>query len=312
MSTNLSSNHPTETGKSASLELVVRRPQSGDSRFPSPAIAQAIDGVLDMNIVSSDVFVSIAPWPLIVSGQTYSLSIQGQKTDGSPYELVIVQNRALKDSEVSSGPKCAVERLDLENLRDNSDFTLIFSVAFAPGMSGITFPTSVFRIIQEEKRDPLTLSGPSSAYVGYSFIFSAKGGKPPYAYLSSNNAVARMTDAAGNGVAVSPGSCAISVTDNAKGSATHNFTVVKLDPPVVTPRTYTNVRPGQTYTFEALGGKPPYRWTPGVRPEEIQLHNTSGPRVTVTTTSRFIAGTNVDVVDANGLVAWGLLSPPLL
>lgn len=311
MSKNLFLIHPTDTSKSPSLELIVRRPQSGDSRFPSPAIAQAIDGVLDMNMVSSDVNISIAPWPLIARSQTYSLKIEGQKTDGSPYQLVIDKDRALTDDEVSSGPKRKVERSNLENLRDNSDFTIIFSVAFTPAVSGITFPASVFRIVQEEKRDPLTLSGPSSAYAGASFRFSATGGKPPYAYLSSNNAVARMIDAAGNGVAVGSGTCAISVTDKAMGSAVCDFTV-NAPSPVVTPRSYFDVRPGQTYTFEATGGTPPYRWVAENRPEEVQLHNTSGPRVTVTTTSRFRFGTDITVVDAKGQTRWGTLFPPML
>jgi hypothetical protein len=263
-----------------------------------------------MNIVSSDVRVSIAPWPLIASGQKYSLKIEGQKTDGSPYQLVIDEDRALTDDEVSSGPKRTVERSNLEDLRDNSDFTIIFSVAFTPAVSGITFPASVFRIVQEEKRDPLTLSGPSSAYAGASFRFSATGGKPPYAYLSSDNAVARMIDAAGNGVAVGSGTCAISVTDTAVGRAVRDFTVI-VDPPYlfVSPSNYINVRPGQTYTFTARSGTPPFRWSGGAWPEEVQLHNTSGISVTLMTTSRFKNGTDIVVTDARGKTGFGVLYP---
>jgi hypothetical protein len=262
-----------------------------------------------MNIVSSDINVSIAPWPLIARGQTYSLKIEGQNADGSPYQLVIDTDRALTDEEVSSGPKRAVDRLNLENLRDSSDFTLIFGVRFTPAMSGTTFPASVFRIVQK-KYDPLILSGPSSAHPGDRFKFSATGGQPPYAYLSSNAAVARMTDAVGNGVAVGSGNCAISVTDNAMGSAVRNFRVVVENPNLyVTPSNYVNVKPGQTYTFTALTGTPPFRWSGGARPEEVQLHNTSGSSVTLTTTSRFKDGTDIVMTDALGRNGFGVLYP---
>jgi hypothetical protein len=82
----------------------------------------------------------------------------------------------------------------------------------------------------------------------------------------------------------------------------------------VSPGIYNNVRAGQTYAFEARGGTPPYRWSTQF-PQTVELHDTSGPTLSLTTTSEFPvhvsgdeADTIVTVADANGKSAMAYLA----
>lgn len=101
----------------------------------------------------------------------------------------------------------------------------------------------------------------ASLLVGQSLRFSARGGVPPYQWQSSNPRVASIDLNSGDLFAVAAGIAQVTVTDSSGLSTqTGNIEVVFIPDMVIAPQTLS-LPVGDSFTFRAQGGIPPYTWS---------------------------------------------------
>ena len=124
--------------------------------------------------------------------------------------------------------------------------------------------------------------------------FTVAGGFPPYAWSSSNPAIASVDAATGLLTALAAGTVVLSVVDNIGATASTNNIVITQ--PVVTPQTAV-LAVNATLQFSATGGAAPYTWS---------TNNTAVANINASTAvlSALTSGTmTVTAVDANGATA---------
>jgi subtilisin family serine protease/uncharacterized protein YjdB len=124
--------------------------------------------------------------------------------------------------------------------------------------------------------------------------FTVAGGFPPYAWSSSNPAIASVDATTGLLTALAAGAVVLSVVDNIGAAASTNNIVITQ--PVVTPQTAV-LAVNATLQFSATGGAAPYTWS---------TNNTAVASINASTAvlSALTSGTvTVTAVDANGATA---------
>lgn len=213
------------TTGSRPLPVRIVRPDENSSFLPSPAIAQASTGELDLGRFTGDAIATIGPWPLIAEGQYAWLDIEGLSLSGDPRIVPIIQAHAVSSADLRNGLEAEVRRADLLAFRDGSTITVRCSVTFDQSFTkadGVAFPTATYRIRQV----PAFGIDPSAMLlkVGESTQRTAFGGQLPYAYASSAPTVSRV-DAAGTVTATGEGSALITASDGAGQKASFDVRV---------------------------------------------------------------------------------------
>jgi len=147
--------------------------------------------------------------------------------------------------------------------------------------------------------------GNTSVVVGDSVQFSASGGSGPYVWSVADAAVGSIS-ANGNFTGLAVGSTSVSATD-ANGVRSNDATVTVSATAVIniSPNT-VSLRVGESVTFSASGGNPPYSWvsnSPGVatiNPDTgvLTAQNTGATTVTVTDNSNNTANSGAVTVTA--------------
>lgn len=207
------------------LPVRIVRPDENSSFLPSPAIAQASTGELDLGRFTGDAIATIGPWPLIAEGQYAWLDIEGLSLSGDPRIVPIIQAHAVSSADLRNGLEAEVRRADLLAFRDGSTITVRCSVTFDQSFTkadGVAFPTATYRIRQV----PAFGIDPSVMLlkVGESTQRTAFGGQLPCAYASSAPTVSRV-DATGTVTATGEGSALTTASDGAGQNASFDVRV---------------------------------------------------------------------------------------
>lgn len=116
------------------------RPLAG---LAQPVIAGAAGSTLDLDRVSGNPAVSVAPWNFARAGQRVWLRCHGTKLNGEPDLIELVSAGALDEGEAASGLSRVLGRDRLLLLRDDSEFRVEFKVSFDQTQQeadAVTFP----------------------------------------------------------------------------------------------------------------------------------------------------------------------------
>lgn len=200
-----------QTTTSDSLELMVG--ELPVEALPRPRIPQAVGDDLRVSTLTSDPDVSVAPWPLIATGQRVWMRLRGVKKDGTPYLDELLLDAPVAAAEVGSGMSRPASLADLKGLRDASDLDIEFKVAFdkvADEGSATPFPGRSYKIdadwtpsvigeVRERNADGRVIPHDGSTMV--STIYIRGTGSPDTEYLifdSGNPPLRVISDADGN------------------------------------------------------------------------------------------------------------------
>ncbi|CAI3790139.1 hypothetical protein AHFPHNDE_03858 [Pseudomonas sp. MM227] len=135
----------------ASPTLTLRVQDLPAAALKPPKVVQASDGTLDLNTFSTAATVSVDPWPLIATGQTYWLRAYGTLDDGTTRSEELAMGVAVTAAQVSSGLLINLPRSFLLRLKNALPLTLELKVSLSKSVSeneAITFPEEVLSITQ--------------------------------------------------------------------------------------------------------------------------------------------------------------------
>lgn len=128
-------------------------------QMPAPQITQASGGNLDVNALTADADLTVAPWPLIATGQRLWLRLEGS----SSLDLPAWQGFAI----TTTGPQATKVPLSyLQGLDNGSALRLVLEVSFDNGVTRQPFPITTLNI----------LSGPTS--ISIDRVTDSKGDIP--------------------------------------------------------------------------------------------------------------------------------------
>ncbi|CAI3790138.1 hypothetical protein AHFPHNDE_03857 [Pseudomonas sp. MM227] len=116
-----------------------------------PKVVQASDGTLDLNTFSTAATVSVDPWPLIATGQTYWLRAHGTLDDGTTRSEELAMGSAVTAAQVSSGLHINLPRSFLLRLENTLPLTLELKVGLGKSLSereAVIFPEGVLNMTQ--------------------------------------------------------------------------------------------------------------------------------------------------------------------
>lgn len=239
----------TRAGQATTLyspETPVRELGFYESELPIPRIAQAPQGVLDLDSAADPVTVLVEKWPLIAPGQRFWLRLEGITTTNQPFVLTPNVAELIPDSAVQSRLSIPIAKRDLATLKSGSRLTVIFKVAWDADIDeseAVLFAPYEVDIRQGGAASgaALSIDGRDVALGGFlalideaylanppdkSFKYrTATGGKPPYRYTSSNPEVAQVDASSGKVSARSNGVAIITVTDMDGATVTYRVLV---------------------------------------------------------------------------------------
>ncbi|PRA31510.1 hypothetical protein CQZ99_00880 [Pseudomonas poae] len=126
-------------------------------RLPTPVVPQATGGVLDLRTFIGNADITVEKWWFILPDQKVWLRGVGTKEDGTTYTLNVYLGKSVSAEEVSEGLRSALQRPELDLLKDRSDLTFTCKVT-ADGnpheSQAIVFP--VLRLILRKAYKHLT------------------------------------------------------------------------------------------------------------------------------------------------------------
>lgn len=232
-----------------------------DSHLPTPAIDQASGNVLDLATFVGNPVAKVAPWPLMTLGQRVWFEVRGTLDNGNPDTIVLYADHGVIDSELAVGLYTTIPRGRLEALKDGSTIALTVWVTFDKSSDrshATRFPERSYTIRTEVLDAFVFDPTPHTLDVDADYTRTARGGKPPYTYTSSNPAIARITE---NGLvtAVKEGSVIITASDSASPKHAGSYTLTVLSRFVFDSTPHT-MNTGTTYSRTATGGKTPYTY----------------------------------------------------
>ncbi|MBC2679606.1 hypothetical protein H7993_14510, partial [Pseudomonas sp. MBT-2] len=135
----------------ASPTLALRVQDLPATALKPPKVVQASDGTLDLNTFSTAATVSVDPWPLIATGQTYWLRARGTLDDGTTRSEELAMGAAVTAAQVSSGLHINLPRSFLLRLENTLPLTLELKVGMGKSVSeseAVIFPEGVLNMTQ--------------------------------------------------------------------------------------------------------------------------------------------------------------------
>ncbi|WP_207282965.1 Ig-like domain-containing protein [Pseudomonas sp. FW300-N2F2] len=140
-----------EEPPSAPLTLAVQA--MPESSLAMPLIREAAQGgigsELNLGSFTGDARVTAAPWPLIAAGQRVWLRCEGTASDGSNHTITLYTGSEVIPSEVGPGLSKAIQRVELEKLRDGSELKVVLEVTFNRSSNqseAVTFPLRTYTV----------------------------------------------------------------------------------------------------------------------------------------------------------------------
>ena len=224
-----------------------------------------------------------------LSSVTTSLSI-------SPMELKMSLNDTVQFN-VSGGTAPYSWQVSNPNVAQINSQTGLLS-ALATGITRVTVADNNGLTVTSNEIfvDQVTVSPENATLlVGESLRFSASGGIPPYLWQSTNPSVADIDANSGDLFAIAAGSTQVMVSDSSGiTQSTASINVVFIPDIVIAPQTLS-LPVGDSYTFRAQGGVPPYTWQ-SKDPTIVNIDSNSG---VLSALSNGI--TQISVTDSRGL-----------
>lgn len=120
--------------------------------LPHPDVPQAVDGVLDLTVLcGQDPQVYVTPWVFIDPIQFVWLDLHGTLADGSAFTLRLVNHEQVTEAEVHEGWRRALPLDKLRGLKQGSQLTLVFIVAFNGPEDDASrlFPSTTLTVLTE-------------------------------------------------------------------------------------------------------------------------------------------------------------------
>ncbi|MBC3348459.1 hypothetical protein HU811_17625 [Pseudomonas sp. SWRI196] len=119
-----------------------------------PLIPQAAQGgigsVLDLGSFAGDTRVTVAPWPLIATGQRVWLKCEGTAaSNGADYTIALLSDSEVSSGQVTAGLSTPLPRSELEKLRDGSELKVVLLVTFnrtGNQSEAVTFPLRIYTV----------------------------------------------------------------------------------------------------------------------------------------------------------------------
>lgn len=256
---------------SKSLFIQVVMPEAGDMRLPTPFIAEANGGELNLAAFAGNARATVERWPLVAAGQRVWLQVDGRDSGGRDRTVALLTGHAITVAEAQSRLDETVLRNDLQDFADGTTITVRCWVTFDQSSDrdrAVAFPprTYTIRLAEPFYIDPSEVQ----LQVGGTARRQAKGGIPPYTYKSGTPLIATV-DASGLVKASRAGMSQILASDAGGSRGSYNVRVESafyIDPSMVT------LDVGQTFNRSASGGTPPYTYTSSV-PSRVQVTSTS-------------------------------------
>ncbi|MGL5996141.1 MAG: hypothetical protein ACRC1I_06400, partial [Pseudomonas proteolytica] len=135
---------PCKLASSRTLPLQISVPV----RLPTPVVAQATNGILDLQTFEGGAHLTVEPWWFILPGQRVWLKCTGTRKDGSEYTFYLLQGTLLQDSE---GLAQMISREQLGLLKHETRLRVTCTVAPDSGdteSQGIQFPVLDLTLMQ--------------------------------------------------------------------------------------------------------------------------------------------------------------------
>jgi len=104
-----------------------------DPQLPQPRVDVADGDDVDLSRFSGNPHIVVDPWILMDRRQTVWLTLRGEYRDGTPAEISLLNGATVESRWIDTGIEIAVERSDLEALRDRSALKITCYVNFRGG-----------------------------------------------------------------------------------------------------------------------------------------------------------------------------------
>lgn len=137
-----------EMGCSVLLPLQVMNISDEDKRLPTPEVPETKGtAILDITTFTGDATVTVAPWqPWIVQGQKVSLVCYGVQENGNEFNISLLQNYSLSDTEVTTGLNRPIPRAALQQLKNNSALRIELHAELKNNVITVKFPQLLIAI----------------------------------------------------------------------------------------------------------------------------------------------------------------------